>query len=85
MPGRSPDVRGPSDSELDATEVLNLEIDEASAKIRSGPPLDSGPDYAIETWAGELPLRLAAGQPVPDPRCVLPVPDYVNHYARARD
>jgi nitroimidazol reductase NimA-like FMN-containing flavoprotein (pyridoxamine 5'-phosphate oxidase superfamily) len=85
VPGRSEDVRGPSEEELDATEVLGLELDEASAKIRSGPPLDAGPDYALETWAGELPLRLAAGKPLPDARCSVPVPDYVNHYARARD
>jgi nitroimidazol reductase NimA-like FMN-containing flavoprotein (pyridoxamine 5'-phosphate oxidase superfamily) len=85
VPGRSDDVRGPSDEELRATEVLALRIEEASAKIRSGPPLDSGPDYALPTWAGELPLRLVAGKPVPDPRCVLPVPEYVNQYARARD
>ena len=85
VPGRSDDVRGPSDAELDATEVLALSLKEASAKIRSGPPLDSGSDYALQTWAGELPLRLVAGNPVPDADCALPVPDYVNHYARARD
>jgi nitroimidazol reductase NimA-like FMN-containing flavoprotein (pyridoxamine 5'-phosphate oxidase superfamily) len=85
VPGRSDDVRGPSESELDATEVLALELEEASAKIRSGPPLDAGSDYALQTWAGELPLRLVAGDPVPDSDCALPVPDYVNHYARDRD
>ena len=85
VPGRSHDVRGPSEAELDATEVLALELNEASAKVRSGPPLDAGSDYALGTWAGELPLRLVPGKPVPDPHCALPVPDYVNHYARARD
>ena len=85
VPGRSDDVRGPSEGELDATEVLALSLEEASAKIRTGPPLDSSSDYALRTWAGELPLRLVAGDPVPDPDCVLPVPDYLNHYARARD
>jgi hypothetical protein len=78
-------VRGPSEDELDATEVLALQLDEASAKIRSGPPLDAGADYALETWAGELPLRLVAGEPVPDSQCTVPVPDYVNRYAPARD
>jgi nitroimidazol reductase NimA-like FMN-containing flavoprotein (pyridoxamine 5'-phosphate oxidase superfamily) len=85
VPGRSHDVRGPSDDELDATEVLAMSIEEASAKVRSGPPLDAGPDYALQTWAGELPLRLVAANPVPDSRCDLPVPDYVTHYARAGD
>ena len=85
VPGRSHDVRGPSEDELDATEVLALQLDEASAKIRSGPPLDAGADYALETWAGELPLRLVAGEPVPDSQCTVPVPDYVNRYAPARD
>jgi nitroimidazol reductase NimA-like FMN-containing flavoprotein (pyridoxamine 5'-phosphate oxidase superfamily) len=85
VPGRSDAVRGPNDSELDATEVLALELDEASAKIRSGPPLDSSSDYGLQTWAGELPLRLAARAPVPDSRCTLPVPAYLHNYSRARD
>jgi nitroimidazol reductase NimA-like FMN-containing flavoprotein (pyridoxamine 5'-phosphate oxidase superfamily) len=82
-PGRSDDVRGPSDSELEATEVIVMEIAEASAKIRTGPPVDAAEDYALSVWAGELPLRLVAGAPVPDPRCSLPVPDYISAYARA--
>ena len=85
VPGRSHDVRGPSDGELDATQVVALEIDEASAKVRSGPPIDSASDYAVRAWAGELPLYLAAGEPVPDERCGMPVPDYLSNYARARD
>lgn len=85
VPGRSADVRGPSDDELDATEVLALLIEEASAKVRTGPPVDGASDYALQTWAGELPLRLVAGEPLPDGRCVLPVPDYVHDYARASD
>jgi nitroimidazol reductase NimA-like FMN-containing flavoprotein (pyridoxamine 5'-phosphate oxidase superfamily) len=85
VPGRSDDVRGPSEGELDATEVLALSLEEASAKIRTGPPLDSPSDYALQTWAGELPLRLVAGDPVPDADCALQAPDYVKHYARARD
>jgi uncharacterized protein len=85
VPGRSAEVRGPSDGELDATEVVALEIDEASAKVRSGPPSDSASDYAVRAWAGELPLHLAAGEPVPDERCSMPVPAYLNNYARARD
>ena len=85
VPGRSDDVRGPSDAELDATEVVALEVHEASAKIRGGPPLDSRPDYELKVWAGELPLRVVPGTPLPDPRCGVPVPSYVSDYGLARD
>ena len=81
--GRAEDVRGASDKELDATEVVAIAIREASAKIRTGPPVDSAEDMDIPAWAGELPLSLAAGEPVPDDRCNLPIPDYLNRYARA--
>jgi nitroimidazol reductase NimA-like FMN-containing flavoprotein (pyridoxamine 5'-phosphate oxidase superfamily) len=80
---RPGDVRGPDDGELAATEVIALEIEEASAKIRTGPPVDAPADYALPAWAGELPLRLTAAEPIPDPRCAVPVPDYVSSYARA--
>lgn len=68
VPGRLPDVRSPSDEELDATLVLRLPLAEASAKVRSGPPLDFEHDLGRACWAGELPLRLVAGTPVPDPQ-----------------
>jgi nitroimidazol reductase NimA-like FMN-containing flavoprotein (pyridoxamine 5'-phosphate oxidase superfamily) len=84
-PGRSADARGPRDPELAATEVVALPIDEASAKVRTGPPVDAPEDYALPVWAGELPLALAPGEPVPDPRCSEAVPDYVRAYGRARD
>ncbi len=82
-PGRSDDVRGPSDPELQATEVVAMEIAEASAKIRSGPPVDAAEDYGLPVWAGELPFRLVPGAPLPDSRCTVPVPAYLNGYARA--
>jgi nitroimidazol reductase NimA-like FMN-containing flavoprotein (pyridoxamine 5'-phosphate oxidase superfamily) len=84
MPGRSGEVRGPSDAELQATEVVAMEIVEASAKIRSGPPVDAAEDYNLAVWAGELPLRLAAERPKPDGRCAAPLPSYVERYGRAR-
>lgn len=68
LPGRAADVRGPDPKELSATTVLSLPIEEASAKIRSGPPLDAEQDYALQCWAGELPLKLTAQAPLPDPR-----------------
>jgi uncharacterized protein len=80
--GRSEDARGPSDHELEATEVLALGLEEASAKLRAGPPVDAPQDYALPVWAGELPLRLAVGEPHADPRCSQPVPAYVRNYGR---
>jgi nitroimidazol reductase NimA-like FMN-containing flavoprotein (pyridoxamine 5'-phosphate oxidase superfamily) len=68
MAGRAAAVRAPSVPELNATIVLAVPITEASAKIRTGPPLDAEPDYALQCWAGVLPLRLAALPPLPDPR-----------------
>jgi uncharacterized protein len=86
MPGRWSEVRHPNDGELKATMVLSLPISEASAKVRTGPPLDDEEDYAINVWAGELPLRLVAQAPKADPR--LPadagLPCYLTDYIRAR-
>jgi uncharacterized protein len=81
--GRAEDVRGPSNQELDATEVVSIAIREASAKIRSGPPIDSADDMHIPAWAGELPLAMAAREPIPDAGCSEPLPDYISGYARS--
>jgi nitroimidazol reductase NimA-like FMN-containing flavoprotein (pyridoxamine 5'-phosphate oxidase superfamily) len=84
LPGRSAAVRGPSEAELASTLVLALPIAEASAKVRAGPPLDAEDDLGIPCWAGEIPLRLTAGPPRPDP--TLPpgveVPETVSGYDR---
>jgi hypothetical protein len=64
--------------------VVVLPIDEASAKIRTGPPADAAADYALPVWAGVLPLGLSIGAPVPDDRCAAPVPAYVTGWTRAR-
>jgi uncharacterized protein len=82
VPGRTADARGPSEKELEATEVVSLAIREVSAKIRTGPPIDAGPDYALPVWAGELPLSLEVGEPVRDARSDAPLPDYVRSYTR---
>lgn len=66
--GRWNDVRKPTAQELKATTVLALPIEEASAKLRTGPPLDDEEDYALDIWAGVLPLKMQAGEPVADPR-----------------
>ena len=83
-PGRWSEVREPSAKELAGTLVLRLPIEEASAKVRTGPPLDDEEDYALECWAGVLPLRLTPGTPVPDPRMPegRPLPASVTGYAR---
>jgi uncharacterized protein len=80
--GRSEDVRGPSDGELKATEVVEIAIREASAKVRTGPPLDSAKDRKLAAWAGELPLRVVSGDPIPDADCEVEPPDYVVAYTR---
>ncbi|MGH7134696.1 MAG: pyridoxamine 5'-phosphate oxidase family protein [Pirellulales bacterium] len=81
--GRWADVRAPNPSELKGTLVVEIPIDEASAKVRTGPPLDDEEDYALAVWAGVLPLRIAASTPLADPR--LPdgfaVPNYAADYA----
>ena len=64
VPGRSTDVRAPTDAEVDATSVVWLPLDDASAKVRSGPPVDLEQDLSRPCWAGEIPLRLAQGVPV---------------------
>ena len=68
MAGRWNEVRGPNEKELNATAVIEFPIEEASAKIRHGPPLDDEEDYALPVWAGVLPLALEAKTPIPDPR-----------------
>src|SRR4051812_46498372 len=68
VPGRWDEVRPPTPQELKGTRVLALDLDEASAKVRTGPPVDDDEDYAIDVWAGVIPLTLQAGQLTADPR-----------------
>lgn len=84
VPGRSADARGPSEKELAATEILALPLDEASAKIRTGPPSDPKSDLDLDVWAGTVPLRLVPGAPEtsPDGKPELPVPTYATRYRR---
>lgn len=67
-PGRWSEVRPPSDVELKATTVLSLPIAEASAKVRTGPPIDDEEDYALPCWSGVIPLRTVALEPEADAR-----------------
>jgi len=86
IPGRWDEVREPTDSELNATTVLRLPLVEASAKVRTGPPIDDEDDYELPVWAGVVPLRFVAGSPIPDPRLPNDIdpPDYVVKYHRGR-
>ena len=86
VPGRTADVRAADAQELKATSVLCLVIEEASAKVRRGPPIDAEEDYALECWAGVLPMQLVPGHPIDDPRLEFgtPVPAGVAAYRRQR-
>jgi uncharacterized protein len=68
LPGRWDDARQPNERELKATLVLKLPIEEFSAKVRTGPPIDDEDDYSFPTWAGVIPLEMIAHDAVPDPR-----------------
>lgn len=84
VPGRWNDVRAPTDNELAATSVLAIPIEEASAKVRTGGPLDDEEDYALPAWAGVIPLVNRPLAPEPDARLRdgIPPPPYVTAYAR---
>jgi len=75
-PGRWAEVRPPSDGELNSVRVAALPIDEASAKMRAGPPADTAEDHALPVWAGVVPMRLVTGPPVADDRLdpAIPLP-----------
>jgi nitroimidazol reductase NimA-like FMN-containing flavoprotein (pyridoxamine 5'-phosphate oxidase superfamily) len=66
-PGRWTEARPPTDAELRQTLVVALPLDEASAKVRTGPPIDDPEDYALDVWAGEIPLETRRLEAIPDP------------------
>jgi uncharacterized protein len=84
LPGRWAESRQPSAKELKATLVMRLPIDEFSAKVRQGPPVDDVEDYTFPVWAGVIPLNMVAGKPIPDSRLdpAYPVPSYAENYSR---
>jgi uncharacterized protein len=84
LPGRWADSRQPNERELKATSVLRVPIEEFSAKVRVGPPIDDEEDYAFPTWAGVVPLETVSGQPIPDARLdpQRAVPAYISPYKR---
>jgi nitroimidazol reductase NimA-like FMN-containing flavoprotein (pyridoxamine 5'-phosphate oxidase superfamily) len=86
IPGRWDDARQPNEQELKATSVLRVPIEEFSAKVRTGPPIDDEEDYSFPTWAGVLPLEVKAGSPIDDPRLDAhrESPLYIRNYSRAK-
>jgi uncharacterized protein len=84
VPGRGADVRPGDRKELAATAVLAVPLEEVSAKIRRGNPVDEEEDYDLPVWAGVLPLALVPGTPLPDPRLDpgIPVPAHVSGWHR---
>jgi hypothetical protein len=84
VPQRWDDARQPVEKELKVTSVLRIPIEEFSAKVRVGPPVDDEEDYAFPTWAGVLPLETKTGAPIPDERCQREFPEYLKNYSRKK-
>lgn len=86
IPGRWPEIRWASELELKATTVLKLAIEEASAKVRTGGPVDDEEDYAMNVWAGVLPLELSAREPIADDRLdsSIKIPEHVRSRQQGR-
>jgi nitroimidazol reductase NimA-like FMN-containing flavoprotein (pyridoxamine 5'-phosphate oxidase superfamily) len=86
LPGRWVESRQPNEKELKATLVMKLPIEEFSAKVRQGPPIDDEEDYGFPTWTGVIPLETVAGEAVADVRLMAGVaaPEYVTGYSRKR-
>lgn len=82
VPHRWDDVRQPNEKELKQTSVLRIPIDEFSAKVRVGPPVDDEEDYSFPTWAGVIPLEMRTGAAIPDERCERELPEYLRSYSR---
>ena len=84
LPGRWKDARQPNERELKATSILRLRLEEVSAKVRTGSVEDDAEDYALNVWAGVVPLKLVAQPPLRDERCDpgVPVPDYAAKFRR---
>jgi len=87
VPGRWAEVRWPNETEIKATTVLALALAEASAKVRTGPPIDDEEDYQLNVWAGVLPLRLQTDEAISDDRlpAEISLPEYVREYRRPAD
>lgn len=86
IPGRWDDARLPNDTEMKATSILDMSLDEASAKVRTGPPIDEDEDYALPHWAGVLAFARGVEKPVRDPKLKrgIKAPRYIERYRRPK-
>ncbi len=86
LPGRWKDTRQPNEQELKATSILQLPIEEFSAKIRQGPVIDDEEDYSFPPWAGIIPLSMVPQAPVDDSRLLegITAPQYARNYSRRK-
>lgn len=84
IPGRLADLRPSTQAEVSQTTVIEVELNEMSAKVRSGPPVDDPEDLSKDVWAGVVPMTLEVGEatPAPDLRAGIDVPDYLRPYRR---
>ena len=84
VPNRWNEIREPNELELKATTVLSLPLEEASAKIRTGDPVDDDEDYALDVWAGVIPLKTQAEKPRDDSKLKtgIAAPEYIANYKR---
>ncbi|MEL7244765.1 MAG: pyridoxamine 5'-phosphate oxidase family protein, partial [Cyanobacteria bacterium J06573_2] len=84
IPGRWQEVREPNKQELQGTMVLSLPLTEASAKVRTGNPVDDEPDYDLPVWAGVLPLQMVSAKAIADDRLIkgIEIPDYIQNYSK---
>jgi uncharacterized protein len=86
IPGRWEEVRPPTVKELKAIQVLALPLSEASAKVRSGPPVDDEEDYVLDAWAGVIPIDTVTRTPQPDPRLAdVPLSPAAREWVARRD
>jgi len=87
LPGRWAESRQPNEKELKATLAMRLPIEEFSAKVRQGPPVDDEEDLSFPTWAGVIPLEMVPGKPIDDPTLDAgrAVPEYARNYSRKHE
>ena len=84
VPGSWEQARPPTPQEVNATKVLIFPIEEGSAKVRTGDPIDDAPDYELPIWAGQIPLKITPGVPIPDPKLAdgIAIPENLLSYHR---